>query len=186
MSPTISRSLIPRLAVCAVMAAALLPCSAKSICADSKIAAGKSLGSLALGMSLDQAIELVGKPGLEEQTGKLDGSEWRKLYYYPGSDFYLIAQDRKVVELALGGGTEDTQSCSTGEGIRLGAKARRVKAAYGEPEEKARQGATTADWTYGRIGIGFTVDSQGGVLGVRVFLPGMLETLKRREEVLGW
>jgi hypothetical protein len=157
---------------------------AKSICDDAKIVPGTALGLLKLGMSIDEAQQLVGKPDLEEQTGKFGGSEWKKLYYYPGSDFYVIAQDGKIVELALGAGTQDTQSCSTSEGIRIGS--RKVKKAYGEPDEKPERGASVSDWTYNKKGISAIVNSQGEVLGIEVFVPGSYGTVRDRKAALHW
>jgi hypothetical protein len=181
-----SRSIFPVAIVCTIFGIASANSHAKGICDDREIVAGKKLGSLTLGMPVSEAMELMGKPELKEDTGTFEGHAWRNLYYYPKSDFKIIAEDDKIVELDLGGGSGDTPSCATRDGVQLGSKAKKVQKAYGAPDQKPARGAMTVEWTYDKNGISLFVDSQGGVLGLIVFTPGTYGTLSRAKQALRW
>lgn len=180
-----SRSIFPVAIVCTILGIATAICHAKSICDDREIVAGKKLGSLTLGMPVSEAMERMGKPEAKEETGTFEGHAWRSLYYYPASDFKIIAEDDKIVELDLGGGSGDTVSCATSDGVRLGSKAKKVQKAYGAPDQKPASGMT-ADWTYDKNGISLVVDSQGGALALDIFTPGTYGMLSRAKKALGW
>jgi hypothetical protein len=182
MRPTIAAALAGL-----IFTATLYTCYSQEICRDKKIVEGQSLGPLTLGMTVDEATHLVGKPELADQTGTFDGSEWRRLYYFPGSDFAIVARDGKIVEFEIGSGTKDTLSCSTGKGIRLGSKSNSVKKSYGAPDSDPGKGGMVQNWSYDKSGISFLiVDNSGQVLAIQVFTPGTYSTIDKRRKALNW
>jgi hypothetical protein len=179
------RTFFVTFAACSLWCVAAQLSHAKGLCDDSKvIVAGKSLGALTLGMSVDDAIKIVGKPKLEDKPRQFEGSTWEKLYYFPDSDFAFYAQDGKLVEISIGGGTDDLQSCSTAEGIRLGSRKKSIQKVYGAPE-KREEGGVISYWTFDKVGINFTLGTDGGVMALDIITPGLHDTVKRIEKELG-
>ncbi len=136
---------------------------------DLTVVGGSRISSLALGMTTDQAIAVLGGGYIRHTRGP------RETYNWPHYGLAMIANNGVTdqVTAAWNQQLEDVGvKYSTAQGLGFDSTAEQIRSAFGEPAERVRQGDVDL-WIYYSRGIAFglSVGSRPGLVGGMTVFP---------------